>query len=703
MPRFSLNIFLPAAGLGERLRPITYHIPKPLLPILGKPLIEITLERFSSISSGKIGINLHYKPEMLRDWAINSAFANRIELFPEDPILGTGGALKNAEQFLSDGHFIVHNADILSNIDFEKLIATHLSSGNIATLVTHNYPKYNNVVIDDKGYVIDVENPGTSMPNPERIAKKVAYTGIAVYSPEIFKFLPDGVSHATVAWLDAAKAGHKVQALDFTGCYWSDIGTPVTYASSIIDALRREGETVYISPETNGCGNIEMDGHVVIEKGNRFDKGISLRNCIVLPSSLINNPPSSPLNLRGEQRVDKSPLLPFTKGGITKNWIGGLLYENCILGHDLRIDLVESEILHGNNNGILIGTGGSARRYYRVKENNKTKVLMQCNETDTDYHRHIEYTKFFSRHSIPVPELIDFKPDKMQATFEDLGDISLYSWLKCKREPEQIEEMYRKVLDIAVIIHTKATEHVSECQMLQNRIFDYEHYRWETGYFIERFADGIKNIKIKNLSALQDEFHQIASKADSYPKTIIHRDFQSQNIMIHKGIPRVIDYQGARMGLPAYDIASILWDPYHRLKDDMRERLLEYYIKKMNNSCLKEMQKVTKMSFPQSVSGNPENEKNWIPPYQVRGRLRQARNDIRREYFQANNTYSPIPLIICRLQRHMQALGAYGFLSSIVGKKYFLKHMPEGVRLLKEDASLVKDEYPELYGLVMGL
>ena len=81
------------------------------------------------------------------------------------------------------------------------MIGTHLASENIATLATHDYPKYNNVVIDDNGYVIDVENPGTSTPNPDRLARKVAYTGIAAYSPEILKFLPDGVSHATVAYL----------------------------------------------------------------------------------------------------------------------------------------------------------------------------------------------------------------------------------------------------------------------------------------------------------------------------------------------------------------------------------------------------------------------------------------------------------------------------------------------------------------------
>ncbi|MFA4828404.1 MAG: sugar phosphate nucleotidyltransferase [Thermodesulfovibrionales bacterium] len=626
MPKFSLKIFLPAAGLGERLRPITYHIPKPLLPILGRHLIEITLKKFSAVSSGRIGINLHYKPEMIKEWIKSSVYANRVELFPEDPILGTGGALKNAEGFLSDSHFLVHNADILSDIDFVQLIGTHLASENIATLATHDYPKYNNVVVDDNGLVIDVENPGTSTPNPDRLARKVAYTGIAVYSPEILKFLPAGVSHATVAWLAAAKAGHKVQALDFTGCYWNDIGTPASYAAAVIDALRNNGETVYINPSVKKCSPAEIDGYIVIEEGNELGQNVSLRNCIVLPSSLPQG-----------------------------------VFEDCILGPDFKIEIKESEMLGSEKEGILIGTGGSARKYYRIKNNNHTTVLMKCKDNDPDYHRHIEYTKFFLKHNIPVPELIEAKTDNMSAIFEDLGDISLYSWLKCKREDEAIEEMYRKVLDIAVQIHTRATANVSECPMLQNRIFDYEHYRWETGYFIERFVKGVRNIKPKNISALQDEFHKLASKADSYPKTVIHRDFQSQNIMIHKGIPRLIDFQGARMGLPAYDVASILWDPYFHIEDEMRERLLGYYLDKMKNAH--------SSAAAKAMADMPTHP----------------------------------ALILCRLQRHMQALGAYGFLSSVIGKKYFLKHIPEGLRLLKEDIALVKDDYPELYGLVMGL
>jgi aminoglycoside/choline kinase family phosphotransferase len=174
------------------------------------------------------------------------------------------------------------------------------------------------------------------------------------------------------------------------------------------------------------------------------------------------------------------------------------------------------------------------------------------------------------------------------------------------------------------------------------------------------------NIRIKNPSVLDHEFHSLATTVDSYLKTVIHRDFQSQNIMITKGgTARLLDYQGARIGPPAYDVVSLLWDPYYRLEDDMRERLLDYYIDKM------------KMSNPPS-------------PSLIKG-----------GFF--NTTNFRETLLSCRLQRHMQALGAYGFLSKVKGKKYFLKYVSEGLRLLKEDVSLSKDKYPHLYDLVMSL
>ncbi|MEK6527374.1 MAG: aminoglycoside phosphotransferase family protein, partial [Nitrospirota bacterium] len=403
-----------------------------------------------------------------------------------------------------------------------------------------------------------------------------------------------------------------------------------------------------------------------------------------------------------------------------------LHYKNCILGPGLKINLNESEIfrLSENDNRQLIGTGGSERTYYRVKINNKRAVLMQCKNNDPDFERHIEYTKFFLKHSIPIPKLIEVSAHKRSAIFQDLGDLSLYSWLKCPRKQKQIENIYKQVIDILILIHTGTTEHVSECPALQNRVFDYEHFQWETNYFIERFVRGIKNVQVKNLSALNKEFHSLAIKADSFPKTIIHRDFQSQNIMITKGnVPRLIDYQGARMGPPAYDVVSILWDPYCRLGNNMRERLIDYYIDKMkvvtkNTTTLPYIPSHPRPRFAErGGQGRGEHKKQIPSPLAPACPARFAARRVGRGEGQGegdrqiiwdnpitfDGKYFRDSLLPCRLQRHMQALGAYGFLSAVKGKKYFLTHVPEGLRLLKEDALLAKKEYPALHKLVMKL
>jgi aminoglycoside/choline kinase family phosphotransferase len=593
--------------------------------------------------------------------------------------LGTGGALKNAEAFLNARPFLVHNSDIVSDIDLEKLIEFHLSSDNLVTLAVHDYPKFNKLELDEKGFLRDI---GTGHPHPAKL-KYLAFTGIAVYSPDFLRFLPSGASSVVDAWLKAIKAGYRVGTFDVSGCYWSDIGTAASYASTIIKELRENGEYIYVHPSIKACTEVDMDGYVVIEEGAFLDERFFLRNCILLPGSKIET----------KKYIDKShiPLLakaspspPLAKGGK-----GGFLIENCILGPGFKIDLKKSEMLglNGETDVLLIGTGGSDRKYYRVKKNRNTEILMQCSTSDPDFQRHMEYTQFFQKYSIPVPKLIRVEIEKMSATFEDLGDLSLYSYLKCPREQEEIEAVYKRAIDILILMHTVMTEHITECPLLQNRIFDYEYLRWETSYFIERFVEDIMDIRLKNPSVLNDEFHRLASKVDSFPKTVVHRDFQSQNIMITRGgIPRIVDYQGARMGPPAYDIVSLLWDPYYRLEDDMRDRLLEHYIGKMIE-FYKHNKDDESNPFIPSLAKHPS-----IPPLAKGGK---------RGFF--NKIDFKETLLPCRLQRHMQALGAYGFLSKIKGKKYFLKYMPEGLRSLKEEVSLSRDEYPELHNLVMSL
>jgi NDP-sugar pyrophosphorylase family protein/aminoglycoside phosphotransferase (APT) family kinase protein len=626
-----VNVFILAAGFGERLQPITSHIPKPLIPILGRPVLLSVLEKVSSLPFNKIGINLYHKKEMIQDWVKQCPFGGKISLFPEEQTLGTGGALKNAEDFLSKKTILVHNSDILSDMDLQRLLEHHLASGSLVTLAVHDHKKFNNVFVDKKGFLQDVGD----VPAPARMNRqRTAFTGIAVYEPEFLKFLPEGPSSVVDAWLKAVSEGHTIGTFDVTGCYWSDIGTPDAYARAVFDALKTDGETLYIHPSVKGCGNAEMQGYVVMEEGcdaEALHATPLLRNCILLPDCRA-----------GAIQVQPHRVAPAL--------------ENCIVGPDFKLDLNEAAISEtpDEEERQMIGTGGSDRKYYRVRMGRRSAVLMQCRGDDPDFTRQMEYTHFFLKYSVPVPELLETDINQKKAVFEDAGDTSLYNWLKCPRKEREVEDVYRKIIDALGTIHTVATDHVAECPSLKNRIFDYEYFRWETDYFFERFVEGVRNIRAENIPGAGEELHLLALKADSFPKTIIHRDFQSQNIMLMADAElRIIDYQGARMGPSAYDVASLLWDPYHRLEDGMRERLVNYYIGKIEDK------------------------------------------------FDAG--YFRETIAVCRLQRHMQALGAYGFLSSVKGKRYFLKYASEGLRLLKEDISLFRVEYPELYKLITGL
>lgn len=590
-----IKAFILAAGFGERLRPLTEHIPKPLLPLCGRPALDRVIERILTINPERIGINLHHKAFMIKEWLKGHPAKDKIEIFHEDPILGTGGALKNAEDFLKDSLFIVHNSDIISDIDLEKALDFHLSNHYISTLIVHDFSEFNTLLIEDnlfKGF------------NSSKKGDKLrAFTGIALYNPEFLNFLSSGYSSVTDAWLKAINEGHSIGVFDVTGSFWSDIGTPESYARTIFELLRRDGENIYVNPSVS-TDLLECDGFISIESDVRVGRA-KLKNVVILGKTEITG-----------------------------------FYENVLMGDDFLIPLKEERMFPGP---YLIGTGGSDRKYYRIGEG---KVLMECLPDDPDFRRYIEYSRFFMDSGIRVATLYTYDPQKNTALFEDLGDISLYTWLKGKRDQRVIEDMYKRVIDLLVRIHSLRPP-VSQISF---RVFDYDHFRWETDYFVNRFLKPVAGLDVD--AAVEKEFDELASICDTYPKVLIHRDFQSQNIMIKNNIPFIIDYQGARIGPQGYDLVSLLWDPYYRLQEELRKNLMEYYIEKAGMN----IDNFDEVSFRESL-----------------------------------------PFL--RLQRHMQALGAYGFLSMIKGKRYFMKYITEALRLLKEDAFYLRERFSMIFSL----
>ncbi|MCX8027973.1 MAG: sugar phosphate nucleotidyltransferase [Thermodesulfovibrionales bacterium] len=598
-----INGFILAAGFGNRLRPITDFIPKPLLPILGKPIIDYVINSLISAQIKDIGLNLHYRQDVFDNWLTNHKHKSLLHVFFEKEILGTGGALKNAEPFLSSrGLFVTHNADVFCNFDILKLINAHDDKRYIATLAVVDHPQINTLTIDENGFLsID----------PAKGCKKKTFTGIAVYSNMILDFIPKGFSSITDAWSKAMQSGFVINTFDISDCYWSDIGSIDNYAKTIFDVLQREGKRVYVSCDFKECHYVDYEGFLVIERGCSLEHPSRFKDCIILPKT----------------RIDKV-----------------MDVSSCIVGNDFVVNLQE-DILYRP-----LGTGGSNRSFFRDRAQNV--VSMFCPKGDSDFDWHIRLAQYFYKNNISIPRLISYIQDEYIAVFEDVGDLSLYDWLCCQRDDDEVIQMYSRVIDEIIKLHTLCED--DDLRTLGLRQFDYQYFRWETDYFIENFVRGLLKFDVDK--SVYHDLDLIAKRASSFQKTIIHRDLQSQNIMIKSDKSIVfIDYQSARMGPPAYDIASLCFDPYVKLPDILRNEICDIYISKRAS-----LGDFDETSFRQSIQ-------------------------------------------ICKVQRLMQALGAYAFLSIKRGKKHFIQHIPSGIYLLKIAFSELKDECPSVFSLIQKM
>lgn len=195
-----------AAGLGTRLKPLTDTMPKALVPIAGKPLLQHTIEKLIASGFNEIIINLHHFPDQIIDFVkANHHFGIRIEFSDErEKLLDTGGAIKKASWFFDDDQpFLIHNVDIISTINLQELVTQYQVSGADATLVCSARDTSRYLLFDEsdhlKGWINEktgmVKSPAPNF-NPSNY-RKLAFSGIHVLSPSLFtlmKELPDKFS-----------------------------------------------------------------------------------------------------------------------------------------------------------------------------------------------------------------------------------------------------------------------------------------------------------------------------------------------------------------------------------------------------------------------------------------------------------------------------------------------------------------------------
>ena len=185
-----------AAGLGTRLKPLTDHMPKALVPVAGKPMLEHVIQKLIAAGCDEIVINVHHFADQIIDFVkTNNNFGITIHISDEtDMLLDTGGGIKKASSFFNEP-FLIHNVDILSNVDLKSLYEYHLTSGNDATLLVSPRKTVRYLLFNEGNQLCGWVNKDTLQTKPEgfvyqpEVQKEYAFSGIHIVSPSLFNYM----------------------------------------------------------------------------------------------------------------------------------------------------------------------------------------------------------------------------------------------------------------------------------------------------------------------------------------------------------------------------------------------------------------------------------------------------------------------------------------------------------------------------------
>jgi len=303
-----IQAFIPGAGLGIRLRPLTERLPKPLVPLFHRPLAEWALEACARVGIRHFALNTHHLPEAWLDFGAPPAAAlpqpvvgangepaiircwqdHDLTLFHEPILLETGGGLKNIEMWIGEESLLVHNGDIFSNLPLEKLIAAHETSGLPVTLALRSHGNARHIALDSSlTRVTDIRN------RLGRAEGTHVFSGIYCVNPGFLNLLPAAAKISVIpAFLTLAAEG-RLGACVLDEGVWLDLGDRESYLSAhrelrlgpAIHPLARIGHGATVENSVIGPGAVVEAGAIVrncvVWGGNRIAGDAVLDHCIV--------------------------------------------------------------------------------------------------------------------------------------------------------------------------------------------------------------------------------------------------------------------------------------------------------------------------------------------------------------------------------------------------------------------------------------
>jgi len=232
-----------AAGLGTRLRPLTSDKPKALVSVAGRAMLEIALARLCAAGVTEVIVNAHHFADQIEAFLKGrEEHGVRVEISREAELLSTGGGLKHAAWFFledgpdGDAPFIVHNVDVISDIDLPRMVRAHTAANALATLAVAARESSRQLIFDETGNLCgrragrDAE---AKLVRRARQTQELAFSGIHVISPRIFELMHEGGAFSIIdMYLRLAAQGEAIEAFRADEYHWRDLGRPESIAAA---------------------------------------------------------------------------------------------------------------------------------------------------------------------------------------------------------------------------------------------------------------------------------------------------------------------------------------------------------------------------------------------------------------------------------------------------------------------------------------
>lgn len=275
-----MQAFILGAGLGTRLAPLTHILPKPLMPVFQKPLIQHTMDHYIRCGVSEFMVNISCLPLMWERAFPEPTYRGcPVSFSEEESPMDSGGGVKKIMPWVKPGEpLLVHNGDILTDIPVADLLAEHKRRGNMVTLALRSVDGKRNVGFDEEtGAITDMRhalgvNPGTHQ-----------FAGVYLMEPEVAELFPeDDVFSIVPVWLELIKQG-KVGGVVFDWANWHEIGSPAGYIDTMMELTSRE----CIHPTASISAAADLGEDCVVGQDAVIPAGVVMDDCIVWPRTHV--------------------------------------------------------------------------------------------------------------------------------------------------------------------------------------------------------------------------------------------------------------------------------------------------------------------------------------------------------------------------------------------------------------------------------